>query len=331
MRRIGENAILNCESASCSGKLNWVWRPSQYNGWGFDCVERDVENKCKWTWTKGTSKQWDSWRTLAQLDNVKATAEQELSIYNVNLKDNRIYGLQSPVTGQVVKSFQVKVGEGPSFPSDIECVTHLDLMRMTCEWELGENALLPWARTTSSLRYNKRVLDELDPNEEHILEFGDNDQVDPCPNPCSGIGSRGCCEFDLKLADIDRSRPVTYRIEVISTNLFGSAKMEKMNSKIMHVTPSELIKPLPPVIKEIQSPNEYDGKRLTVFIEHTNHTLSIQEPTYEQKAEYRLKGKRLITVVAAQSELSLFWFLFWSNVLLFHFPLWLHFIKFVKF
>jgi len=108
-------------------------------------------------------------------------------------------------------------------------------------------------------------------------------------------------------------------------------KMEKMNSKIMHVTPSELIKPLPPVIKEIQSPNEYDGKRLTVFIEHTNHTLSIQEPTYEQKAEYRLKGKRLITVVEAQSELSLFWFLFWSNVLLFHFPLWLHFIKFVKF
>ena len=66
--------------------------------------------------------------------------------------------------------------------------------------------------------------------------------------------------------------------------------MEKMNSRIMHMTPSELIKPLPPIIKEITSPSQYDGKRLTVFIEHTNYTLSIQEPTYEQKAEYRLKG-----------------------------------------
>ena len=40
------------------------------------------------------------------------------------------------MTGSELKVVKVKVGEAPSFPSDIECITHLDQMMMNCKWEL---------------------------------------------------------------------------------------------------------------------------------------------------------------------------------------------------
>ena len=38
----------------------------------------------------------------------------------MGLKDNRVYGLVDPMTGSELKVVTVKVGEEPSFPSDIE-------------------------------------------------------------------------------------------------------------------------------------------------------------------------------------------------------------------
>lgn len=222
----------------------------------------------------------------------------------MGLKDNRIYGLLSPMTGKVVKSYVVKVGNPPSFPSEIKCITLIDTLKMECDWEIDEKQLLPWARTSSSLNYQRAELDHV--NEQQV-EFTEMDRLSPCPSgPCPSR-SRGCCTFDLTTEDIDRERPITYRMEVLSTNLFGERRMQRGNSKIIHVTPSLLIKPLSPVIANVTSPNLYDGSKLLVQIAAANFTQSWLEPVYSYRAEYRIQGSTYwqTTALTTGNELTL--------------------------
>ena len=193
------------------------------------------------------------------------------------------------MTGKVIKSYIVKVGNPPSFPSEIKCVTLIDTLKMECTWEIDEKQLLPWARTSSFLYYQRAELDKV--NEEQV-EFTAEDKLSPCPSgPCPSR-SHGCCAFDLLPSDIDREKPITYRMEVISRNLFGERRMQRGNSKIIHVTPSLLIKPLSPVVANVTSPNLYDGSKLLVQIQDANITQSWLEPVYSYRAEYRIKGSK---------------------------------------
>ena len=207
----------------------------------------------------------------------------------MGLKDNRVYGLVDPMTGSELKVVKVKVGEAPSFPSDIECITHLDKMMMNCKWELGEKALLPWARTKSFLKYTTTIIDKMQEAETYKLEFDDSDVLQECPSPCDS-GSQGCCNFKLDLNDIILNPARTYRFEITSENLFGRVVMQKGNSKIIHITPSQKIKPLSPEIKSIRSPNQYDGSSLMVEVQPINYTQSAGEPVYQHKAEFRVQG-----------------------------------------
>lgn len=287
---IGDTKTVSCDIPACSeGRANWVWRPSEYNGWGFDCLSRDQTGKCRWDWGRGRDDSFNSWRTIEQLDNVLVGERHELTILEMGLKDNRVYGLVDPMTGAELKVVTVKVGEAPSFPSDIECITHLDQMTMNCKWELGEKALLPWARTKSYLKYTTTIIDKMQEAETYKLEFSDSDVLLPCPSPCDS-GSQGCCNFKLELNDIILNPARTYRFEITSENLFGRMVMQKGNSKIIHVTPSQKIQPLSPEIKSIRSPNQYDGSSLMVEVQPINYTQSVGEPVYQHKAEFRVQG-----------------------------------------
>ena len=208
------------------------------------------------------------------------------------------------MTGNVVNSYVVKVGNPPSFPSEIKCITLIDTLKMECDWEIDEKQLLPWARTSSSLNYQRAELDKVD---EQQVAFTEADELFPCPSgPCPSR-SRGCCTFDLTTKDIDRERPITYRMEVISKNLFGERRMQRGNSKIIHVTPSLLIKPLSPVIANVTSPNLYDGSKLRVQIAEANFTQSWLEPVYSYRAEYRIQGSQYwqTTALTTGNELTL--------------------------
>ena len=114
------------------------------------------------------------------------------------MHDNRKYAAVDASNGNLVQIYQVKVGKQPSYPTDIVCQTIVEKMVMRCKWDLGLQAFLPWAKSTTSLRYKKFIISTATDEDLRKLKFTENDELFDCPEYCTQ-GNVGCCELQVFL------------------------------------------------------------------------------------------------------------------------------------
>ena len=112
------------------------------------------------------------------------------------MHDNRKYAAVDALSGRLLQIYQVKVGKEPSYPTDIVCQTIVEKMVMRCKWDLGLQAFLPWAKSTTSLRYKKFIIAEASYGDLRKLEFTEKDELLECPVYCTQ-GNVGCCELQV--------------------------------------------------------------------------------------------------------------------------------------
>jgi len=250
----------------------WSWKPLDYHGWGWDCAQRDQQqHTCqRWSWDLLSQKSLNDEKSTFALKNVKESAGG-LFIDDLGMSDNRRYLARHAVTGEIVESYDLKVGKLPSFPTDLQCVTLAKNLKMTCEWDMGLQSFLPWAQSETNLFFRKVVnITGWSDAQLSKLSFTDEDELTECPKYCTE-GNIGCCEFQLTREDMndgDLRDRVTFLMKVTSQNEFGKATMKKTNSEIISHSPTMNMKPLSPANLRAAPPNDYDGYSMIIKWDH---------------------------------------------------------------
>lgn len=197
--RVGTTTEIACPAESgdlCSnGLIDWRWRPLDFNGWGWNCFRQN--NSCSWEWDQLNDDASD-WRSIFELDTVDRTVRNGLQISNLGMHDNRQYAAIESRTAAIVHVYSVKVGNKPSYPTDIKCQSLIESMVMRCKWDVGLQSFLPWARSNTSLFYRKFIISNADDEEFQKLAFNENDRLTECDSYCTE-GNIGCCELTVRL------------------------------------------------------------------------------------------------------------------------------------
>jgi len=196
--RVGSSAGIDCPSSVgdlCSdGLIDWRWRPLNSNGWGWSCSRRN--NTCNWQWDE-LSNDAENWRPIYELESVHRT-DNGLEVIDLGMYDNRQYAAVQATTGKIFHIFSLKVGRKPSYPTDIECTSLIERMTMRCNWKIGLQSFLPWAKSTTSLKYRRVNFEYMMYSDEAVQKFSfdENDVLRTCDKDCTE-GNVGCCEFKV--------------------------------------------------------------------------------------------------------------------------------------